>query len=198
MPPRQPTKKVKKTKWSAPRPARGRDSRPDAARTADGLPVVGGEAVIALAPDEAGRPSVNPPPDPHRPDINAIVAALLRDLASIQKTRQQKWGYSGAAAAVMALDRPLEALLQSDGTLEKIPAVGPSSTRIALEVLRTGESATAEKAVAESTRAEEIGRQRALRRRFLSRARVLEVLAAPQAGIVQPSQYLGDFQMHSV
>jgi putative hydrolase len=98
----------------------------------------------------------------------------------------------------MALDRPLEALLQSDGTLEKIPAVGPSSTRIALEVLRTGESATAEKAVAESARAEEIGRQRALRRRFLSRARVLEVLAAPRAGIVQPSQYLGDFQMHSV
>jgi putative hydrolase len=123
---------------------------------------------------------------------------LLRDLAAIQVTRQQSWGYNGAAAAVMALDRPLEALLRSDGSLEKIPAVGPSSTRIALEVLRTGASATADKAVADSSRAQEIHRQRALRRHFLSRSRVLEVLASPRPGIVRPSDYLGDLQMHSV
>jgi histidinol phosphatase-like PHP family hydrolase len=126
-----------------------------------------------------------------------IVAALLRDMAAIQVSRQRQWGYNGAADAVLALDRPLDALVQPDGTLERIPGVGPSSTRIAFEVLRTGESASVEQAVAESGRAEDIRRKRTLRTRFFSRARVLEILRDEQPGVVGTSDLLGDLQMHS-
>jgi histidinol phosphatase-like PHP family hydrolase len=126
-----------------------------------------------------------------------VVAALLRDMAAIQTVRQRQWGYNGAAGAILALDRPLDALVQADGTLERIPGVGPSSTRIAFEVLRTGESASVEQAIADSGRAEEIRRKRALRSRFLSRARVLEVLREACGDAVQPADLLGDLQMHS-
>ena len=33
---------------------------------------------------------------------------------------------------------PIESLLNADGTLRKIPNIGPSSTRVILEVLHTG------------------------------------------------------------
>jgi histidinol phosphatase-like PHP family hydrolase len=126
-----------------------------------------------------------------------VVASLLRDMAAIQTVRQRQWGYNGAAGAVLALDRPLDALVQADGTLERVPGVGPSSSRIAFEVLRTGESASVEQAVAESGRAEEIRRKRTLRTRFLSRARVLEILREERTEVVQPADLQGDLQMHS-
>ncbi|HYN09919.1 MAG TPA: PHP domain-containing protein [Vicinamibacterales bacterium] len=126
-----------------------------------------------------------------------IVAALLRDMAAIRASRQRQWGYNGAADAVLALDRPLDALVQGDGTLERVPGVGPSSTRIAFEVIRTGESATVEQAVAESGRAEEIRRKRTLRTLFFSRARVLEILRDERPGAVRATDLLGDLQMHS-
>jgi histidinol phosphatase-like PHP family hydrolase len=89
-------------------------------------------------------------------------------------------------------------LLRPDGTFERVPGMGPSSARVALEVIRTGESATVERAVAEAGRAEEIGRKRALRSGFFSRARVLEILREPRSGVGQPGDLLGDLQMHSV
>jgi hypothetical protein len=66
-------------------------------------------------------------------DTNAKVAALLRDLAAVQTSQQSKWGYKRAAAAILDLDKPLESLLQPDGTLPKIPDVGPSSLRVVNE-----------------------------------------------------------------
>ncbi len=78
-------------------------------------------------------------------DRNGQIAALLRDFAAIQTSKQRKWGYQRAAAAILALEQPIESLLQPDGTLLKIPNIGPSSTRIILEVLRTGTSATIER-----------------------------------------------------
>jgi hypothetical protein len=70
------------------------------------------------------------PRKPHRDaDINGTVAALLRDLASAQKSQQSRWGYKRAAAAIRDLPAPLDTYLQADGTLRKIPNVGPSSTR---------------------------------------------------------------------
>src|SRR5919198_5479239 len=110
-------------------------------------------------------------------DMNGKIAALLRDFAAIQKSKPKMWGYKRAAAAVLALEEPIESLLAPDGTLRKIPGIGPSSTRIILEVLRTGTSATIEEAISGSGQAVEIDRRRGLRGHFLSRAQVLAALS---------------------
>src|SRR5438552_8582663 len=109
-------------------------------------------------------------------DMNGRVAALLRDLAAVQKSKQSMWGYKRAAKSILALEEPLESLLQPDGTLRKIPNVGPSSTRVILEVLQTGSSPTVERVVAESGKNADIDRRRDLRGHFLSRAQVLAAL----------------------
>jgi histidinol phosphatase-like PHP family hydrolase len=130
-------------------------------------------------------------------DTNSRVSALLRDLAAVQTSQRSRWGYRRAAAAVLALDEPLEALLNSDGTLRKIPNVGPSSTRVILEVLRTGRSETVERGVAESSRALEVERSRDLRGNFLSRAQVAAALRNASLGGPRLEDYRGDLQMHS-
>src|SRR5581483_5993980 len=109
-------------------------------------------------------------------DTNGKIAALLRDLAAVQKSQQSKWGYKRAAAAINALDVPIESLVQPDGTLLKIPNVGPSSTRVILEYLQSGSSATVERAVEESGRKGEVEKSRGLRENFLSRAQVAAAL----------------------
>src|SRR5262249_42089723 len=96
-------------------------------------------------------------------DMNAKIAALLRDFAAIQKSKQRMWGYKRAAAAILDLEEPIESLLQADGTLRKIPNVGPSSTRVILEVLTTGTSATIERAIDESGERADVARRRDLR-----------------------------------
>ena len=131
-----------------------------------------------------------------RPALNAAVAGLLQDLAEVQPTRQQRMGYGRAAMAVLGLDEPLEALVDAEGTLRKIPGVGPSSTRIIREVLETGTSATVARALAATTTPEDLEARRGLREGFLSRAEVLAALRGPSRG---PSlaDYRGDLQMHS-
>src|SRR5947208_12252221 len=109
-------------------------------------------------------------------DLNGKIAALLRDFAAIQESKQSMWGYKRAAAAILALEEPIESLLQPDATLRKIPNIGPSSTRIILEVLQTGKSATVERAIADSGQATDIERRRDLRGHFLSRAEVIAAL----------------------
>jgi len=141
------------------------------------------------------------PPGRRRPgnlDTNNLIAGLLRDLASLQTSSQRKWGYTRAAAAISELDEPIERLLQADGTLRKIPHIGPSSTRIILEVLNTGTSATVEEAVGKSAKTVEIGRSRELREGFLSRAQVTAALANRRLKGPARSHYRGDLQMHSV
>src|SRR5262245_30518647 len=101
-------------------------------------------------------------------DLNGKIAALLRDFAAIQPSRQKTWGYKRAAAAIPALDRPIESLGQPDGTLRKIPNVGPSSSRIILEVLRTGTSATIEESIAAAGQTGEVERRGELRGNFMS------------------------------
>jgi histidinol phosphatase-like PHP family hydrolase len=107
------------------------------------------------------------------------------------------FGYKRAAAAIFALDRPLTALVQPDGTLPRISGIGPGSTRIIREVLESGTSPTVEKAVEASARRDDVLRRRTLRRAFLSRARVREVLADPHLGGPTLDAYGGDLQMHS-
>jgi len=131
-------------------------------------------------------------------DVNGTVAALLRDLAAVQKSQQSMWGYKRAAAAILALEEPLESLLQPDGTLRKIPNVGPSSLRVVMEVLQTGASPTVERAIAESGKRSDIDRRRDLREHFLSRSQVLAALKNRKLRGPTLADYHGDLQMHSV
>ncbi|MCA1586932.1 MAG: DNA polymerase/3'-5' exonuclease PolX, partial [Acidobacteria bacterium] len=105
--------------------------------------------------------------------------------------------YKQAASAIRALDEPVTGLVQPDGTLRRIRGIGPASTRVILEVLRTGTSPTVERAVAESRQIEEVGKRRAWRRHFLSRARVRAVLEDSALAGPRASDYRGDLQMHS-
>ena len=128
---------------------------------------------------------------------NARVSALLRDLAAAQSSPERRLGYRRAAAAVMALDEPLEAYVQPDGTLRKIPNIGPASLKVILEALATGASETVERAVSTSGRAADIVRSRELGEQFLSRAEVAAALANPSLRGPRLRDYRGDLQMHS-
>src|SRR5206468_1732851 len=130
-------------------------------------------------------------------DKNGQIAALLRDFAAIQKSKQSMWGYKRAASAILALDRPIDSLLQADGTLQKIPNIGPSSTRIILEVLQTGTSPTIEAAIAASGQTSDVERRRGLRSHFLSRAQVIAALRDTTLKGPRVEDYRGDLQMHS-
>jgi histidinol phosphatase-like PHP family hydrolase len=132
-----------------------------------------------------------------RADINAVVGGLLRDLAFAQTSRQRMFGYKRAAAVVLALDRSLADLVRGDGTLPKIPGIGPASTRVILEVLDTGGSPTVDEALRRSDKTADIERRRALRGNFLSRAEVLRILRDPAFAGPDADDYLGDLQMHS-
>ena len=99
-------------------------------------------------------------------DTNRLIASLLRDLASVQKSVQSKWGYKRAASAILDLEQPIESLVKPDGTLQKIPQIGPRSSRVILEVLQSGGSPTVERAIAESGHAGDIEKSRALRSNF--------------------------------
>ena len=130
-------------------------------------------------------------------DTNLVVAGLLRDLAETQTSTQRQWGYKQAASAILALDEPIEQLVQPDGSLARIPRVGPSSTRVVLEVLATGGSALVERAVDASGRRAEVDRRRGLRAHFLSRARVRAINGDRSLSGPQLADYRGDLQMHS-
>jgi len=129
--------------------------------------------------------------------MNGKIAALLRDFAAIQTSKPRMWGYKRAAAAILALEEPIESLLQPDGTLRKIPNIGPSSARIILEVLTTGTSHTIERAIDESGQRDDVVRRRDLRGHFLSRAQVLAALKNKKLAGPTVKDYRGDLQMHS-
>src|SRR3954453_18053994 len=125
-------------------------------------------------------------------DMNGKIAALLRDFAAIQKSKQSMWGYKRAASAVLTLEEPIESFLQADGTLRKIPNIGPSSSRVILEVLQTGTSPTVEAAIADSGQTKDIERRRDLRGHFLSRAQVLAALKNTRLAGPRLEDYHGD------
>jgi putative hydrolase len=130
-------------------------------------------------------------------DTNGVIAGLLRDLAAVQTSKQSRWGYARAAEAIAGLPAPVKSFVQPDGTLQKIAQVGPSSMRVIMEVLQTGESPTVERAVAESGKARDVEKSRGLRGTFLSRAEVLAALTNPRLQALSPDDYRGDLQMHS-
>jgi putative hydrolase len=131
------------------------------------------------------------------PDVNGVVAGLLRNLAFAQTSPQKMFGYKRAAAVVFGLEEPLAALVEPDGSMRKIAGIGPGSARVIREVLEWGVSPTVERAVMGSARAADIARRRTLRSHALSRSEVLRVLNDPSlAGPTLP-EYRGDLQMHS-
>jgi histidinol phosphatase-like PHP family hydrolase len=138
-----------------------------------------------------------PKPRTRTSDVNALVAGWLRDLAFVQVAREKRFAFKRAAESVWLLDRPLTDLVEGGGLGAKIPGVGPSSTRVILEVLEAGDSVRVDRVIAESGKGEEVVRRRALRRNFLSRAEVLRVLADRRLGGPDLADYRGDFQMHS-
>lgn len=132
-----------------------------------------------------------------KPDTNGLIGALLRDLADVQSSKPSEWGYKRAAHMILGLDQPIESLVRPDGSLPKIPHVGPKSEVVILEVLRSGGSPTVERAIEESGKSPDVAASRRLRENFLSRAQVVAALNDPSLLGPSLSEYRGDVQMHS-
>ena len=79
-------------------------------------------------------------------DSNAVVGGFLRDLAFVQPSRQQIFGYKRAANAIFALETSLATFLEAGG-LPRIPGIGPASLRVIHEVLDRGSSDIVEHAI---------------------------------------------------
>jgi histidinol phosphatase-like PHP family hydrolase len=128
-------------------------------------------------------------------DVNLSLAGLLLDMAQLAGEGPRGLGYSRAAKAVLRLDRQVTPLIESN-TFRSVPGIGPTTDRIARELLADGKSTFVESAVSESGKADKVAELRRLRRYFLSRAAVREVLE--HDGPPSLKRYRGDFQMHSV
>jgi putative hydrolase len=128
-------------------------------------------------------------------DVNLELAGLLFDLAFVAGENQRAWGYKRAAKAVLRLDRQITPLVEAN-TFRAIPGIGPTTDRIARELIEDGRSEHVEKSVRDSGKEAKVQAQRLLRGQFLSRAAVEEILSRP--GIPERRRYRGDLQMHSV
>jgi histidinol phosphatase-like PHP family hydrolase len=107
------------------------------------------------------------------------------------------FGYKRAANAILGLESSLTDLITANGSLPRIPGIGPGSARIIHEVLETGDSKTVESAIEKSDQRDHIERRRLLRRHFLSRAEVSRILREPGSSGPSSGAYRGDLQMHS-
>lgn len=131
------------------------------------------------------------------PTSNARAAALLRDRAASQRSPQKRWAYARAADAVLALDAPLESYVGADGRLHKIPNVGPSSERVILEALRSGDAHSAVRAMAMPGPRPRGTKAPDPHQHFLSSAEVAAVLENPTLDGPSLEDYRGDLQMHT-
>ncbi len=132
-------------------------------------------------------------------DLNATISAALRELASAQTLTFKARVFRRAAAAVLALDVPIDELVQPDGSVPEVAGIGPASWKVIVDLLRTGKSDRVDREVAGSRRSTDIVRARDARATFLSGAEVRRILAeAAPPGVIGRDDYRGDFQMHSV
>jgi putative hydrolase len=132
---------------------------------------------------------------PTSQDVNLLLGGLLLDMAEVARDSQRGWGYKRAAKAVLRLDRHITPLVEAN-TFRAVPGIGPTTDRIARELIQDGTSAFVERSVREAGKEEAIGKARGLRRHFLSRAAVRDILG--RRGTPSRRKYQGDFQMHSV
>jgi histidinol phosphatase-like PHP family hydrolase len=128
-------------------------------------------------------------------DVNLELASLLYDMSAVAGDSQRAWGYKRAAKAVLRIDRDITPLVTAN-TFKSISGIGPTTDRIARELILEGRCAFVERAVREAGKDEEIARLHTLRRQYLSRAAVKQVLA--RKGSPSRAKYRGDFQMHSI
>jgi histidinol phosphatase-like PHP family hydrolase len=128
-------------------------------------------------------------------DVNLDLGGLLLDMAQIAADEQRGWGYKRAARAVLGLDRQITPLVDAN-IFKDVPGIGPTTDRIARELIEDGESMTVERAVEDSGKGDKVAQSRRLRRSFLSNAVIAEILA--HDAIPSVRRYRGDFQMHSV
>ncbi|MGH9349469.1 MAG: hypothetical protein ACRD26_19635 [Vicinamibacterales bacterium] len=129
-------------------------------------------------------------------DVNLALAGLLFDLAHVAGDGNPRgFGYVRAAKAVLRLDRHITPLVTTN-TFRAIPGIGPTTDRIARELVHDGGSAFVERAIRDAGKEESIATLRALRQHYVSRAAVAEILGR-RAGPSR-ARYRGDFQMHSV
>jgi putative hydrolase len=133
--------------------------------------------------------------DDNAVDVNLRLAGILLDLAFLAGKTQRGWGYTRAAKAVLRLDRHITPLVEAN-TFKVVPGIGPTTDRIARELIHEGSSPFAERAIHDAGKVAEVERLRGLRRHFLSRAAVQDILAKP--GSPSRKAYRGDFQMHSI
>lgn len=130
-------------------------------------------------------------------DINMEVAGIFRDLGVAHASPHGRMAYKRAAQAVLALDEPLD-VLATRGSIRQIPGIGPTTETIIQEYLREGASPTAERAIERSEKRDEVRALHAHRSHFLSRAAVAGAFRARRAkGVMAPSDYKGDLQMHT-
>ena len=128
-------------------------------------------------------------------DLNLELAGLLLDMASLAGESQRGWGYKRAAKAVLRIERQITPLVEAN-TFRAVPGIGPTTDRIARELIHDGHSSFVERAVAEAGQEENVAKLRQLRVHFLSYAAVHEILS--RRGTPSRTKYQGDFQMHSV
>jgi histidinol phosphatase-like PHP family hydrolase len=128
-------------------------------------------------------------------DVNLALAGLLLDMAALAGESQRGWGYKRAAKAVLGIEEPITPLVDSN-TFKNVTGIGPTTDRIARELIHDGHSAFVERAVADAGQEQVIEGLRALRQHFLSRAAVSDILS--RRGTPSRTKYRGDFQMHSV
>jgi len=128
-------------------------------------------------------------------DVNLELAGVLLDMASLAGASQRGWGYKRAAKAVLRIDQQVTPLVEAN-TFRAVPGIGPTTDRIARELIYDGRSAFVDRAVAEAGKEEAVAALRELRRNFLSYAAVHEILS--RRGALSRAKYRGDFQMHSV
>src|SRR5687767_10646940 len=128
-------------------------------------------------------------------DVNLELGGLLLDMAALAGNSQRAWGYKRAAKAVFRLDRHVTPLIEAN-TFKAVPGIGPTTDRIARELIHDSKSAFVENAIEAAGKGEAIAKLRAFRQNFLSRATVEQLLA--RRGSPSRAKYRGDFQMHSV
>jgi putative hydrolase len=128
-------------------------------------------------------------------DVNLELGGLLLDMATLAGNSQRAWGYKRAAKAVFRLDRHVTPLIEAN-TFKAVPGIGPTTDRIARELIYEGKSALVEEAIRAAGKEETIATLRGFRQHFISRATMEEVLA--RRGAPSRVKYRGDFQMHSI
>ena len=116
-------------------------------------------------------------------------------MAALAGESQRGWGYKRAAKAVLRIDEPITPLVEAN-TFRAVPGIGPTTDRIARELIYDGSSPFVERAVRDAGKMDAIATLHALRQHFLSRAAVKEIVG--RRGAPSRRRYRGDFQMHSV